>query len=82
VAFVTGTALAADCVTLFLLLPPAAALTDFVFLGAVLAVMAVMLVRANTTQERLVTALQAQLTIDSPTGLATAGRSTAPSRRQ
>jgi diguanylate cyclase (GGDEF)-like protein len=71
VALVTVTALVADCVTLVLLLPPAAALTDFVFVGAVLSVMAVMLVRANTTQERLVRALQEQLTVDSLTGLAT-----------
>jgi diguanylate cyclase (GGDEF)-like protein len=47
------------------------ALTDLVFVGAVLAVMAVLLVRANTTQERLVSALQAQITVDSLTGLAT-----------
>jgi diguanylate cyclase (GGDEF)-like protein len=71
VALVTGTALVADCVTLFLMLPSAAALTDFVFVGAALVVMAVMLVRANSTQERLVAALQAQLTVDSLTGLAT-----------
>jgi diguanylate cyclase (GGDEF)-like protein len=71
VALVTVSALAADGVTLFLLLPPTLALTDLIFFGAVLAVMAVLLVRANATQERLVTALKAQITVDSLTGLAT-----------
>jgi diguanylate cyclase (GGDEF)-like protein len=71
VALVTASALAADCVALFLLLPPADALTDFVFFGALLVVMATMLLRANVTQERLVAALQAQITVDSLTGLAT-----------
>ena len=70
-ALVTVAALAAEGTTLFLLLPPAAALNDFVFFGAVLVVMAVLLVRANAKQERLVTALHAQLTVDSLTGLAT-----------
>ncbi|GAA3167901.1 hypothetical protein GCM10010531_20870 [Blastococcus jejuensis] len=71
VALVTGTALIADGATLFALMPAPAAFTDFVFFGAVLAVMAVMLLRANRTQERLVAALQQQLTIDALTGLAT-----------
>jgi diguanylate cyclase (GGDEF)-like protein len=71
VVLVTAFAVSADSVTLFLLLPPAAAATDAVFFGAVLVVMAGMLVRANTTQERLVLALQEQLTVDSLTGLAT-----------
>jgi diguanylate cyclase (GGDEF)-like protein len=71
VALVTAAALAADGVALFLLLPSTVALTDLIFFGAVLAVMAVLLVRANATQERLVTALKAQITIDSLTGLAT-----------
>jgi diguanylate cyclase (GGDEF)-like protein len=71
VALVTVSALAADGATLFQLLPPTAALTDLVFFGAVLAVMAVLLVRANATQERLVSALKAQITVDSLTGLAT-----------
>jgi diguanylate cyclase (GGDEF)-like protein len=70
-ALVIATALAADGVTLFLLLPTAAALNDLVFFGAVLAVTAAMLVRANTKQERLVSALQTQITVDSLTGLAT-----------
>lgn len=71
VALVTGTALAADFVTLFLLLPPADAFTESFFFGAVLAGVAVMLLRANATQERLVAALQTQVTVDSLTGLAT-----------
>jgi diguanylate cyclase (GGDEF)-like protein len=71
VAVVTAAALFGDALTLFALLPATAALTDFVFFGAVLAVMALMLVRANGTQERLVAALQEQATVDSLTGLAT-----------
>ena len=51
VALVTAMAVSADTATLFLLLPPSAAATDAVFFGAVLVVMAVMLVRANATQE-------------------------------
>jgi len=69
VALVTGTALVADGVTLFLLSPPAAAATDLVFVGAALVVLAVMLVRAANTQERLVAALQQQARVDSLTGL-------------
>jgi diguanylate cyclase (GGDEF)-like protein len=71
VALVTACAVSADAATLFLMLPPAAAVTDALLFGAVLVVMAGMLVRANTNQERLVTALQEQLTVDSLTGLAT-----------
>ena len=69
VALVTALALLGDALTLFLLLPVAAAVTDFVFFGAVLAVMAVMLTRANGVQERLITALQEQARVDSLTGL-------------
>jgi len=71
VALVTSVALGADSLTLFVLLPPSAAFVDSVFFGAVLAVMAVMLARANGRQERLVTALREQATVDSLTGLAT-----------
>lgn len=70
VVLVTTAALAADCATLFLLLPAPAALSDFLFFGAVLAIMATMLVRSLRVQERLVEALQEQLTVDSLTGLA------------
>jgi diguanylate cyclase (GGDEF)-like protein len=69
VVLVTGMAVLADGVTLFLLIPAAQAATDFVFFGAVLVVMAVMLVRASATQERLVEALQEQARVDSLTGL-------------
>lgn len=71
VALVTAFAVSADATTLFLLLPPSAAATDAVFFGAVLVVMAAMLVRANGTQQKLIIALQEQLTVDSLTGLAT-----------
>lgn len=71
VAVVTGAALLVNLLALLLLLPPAAALTDATFFGAVLVVIASLLVRANRTQERLVEALQRQLTVDSLTGLAT-----------
>jgi diguanylate cyclase (GGDEF)-like protein len=69
VTLVTALALAGDAVTLFLLMPAAAAVTDFVFFGAVLVVMAVMLTRANGVQERLVSALQEQARVDALTGL-------------
>jgi diguanylate cyclase (GGDEF)-like protein len=71
VVLVTAAALVADVLTLFLQLPAAAAITDLVFFGAVLVVMAWLLVRANERQERLVAALREQLTVDSLTGLAT-----------
>ncbi|MGY1837594.1 diguanylate cyclase [Blastococcus sp. SYSU DS0510] len=71
VVVVTAVALAAELLTLLVLLPPAAALADFVFVGALLVAMASLLVRANRTQEVLVDALQRQLTVDSLTGLAT-----------
>ncbi len=71
VALVTGAALASDLVTLVHLLPLAAALNDFTFFGAVLAVNALLLARPNRAQERLVDALQRQVTVDSLTGLAT-----------
>nr|WP_239521651.1 GGDEF domain-containing protein [Geodermatophilus sabuli] len=69
VTLVTGAALAADGLTLFRYLPAAAALTDLLFFGAVLVVMAVMLVRANRVQEQLVVALQEQASRDALTGL-------------
>lgn len=69
VVLVTGTAVCADCISLFLLLPPGEAVTDVVFFGAVLVVMAVMLVRANGVQDRLVEALQEQARVDALTGL-------------
>ncbi|SEM02399.1 diguanylate cyclase (GGDEF) domain-containing protein [Blastococcus sp. DSM 46786] len=71
VVLVTASALAADLMTLLVLLPTPAALADFLFFGALLVAIAALLVRANRTQERLVAALQRQLTVDSLTGLAT-----------
>lgn len=71
VVLVTACALVADLLTLLVLLPAAAAMADFVFFGALLVVIAVLLVRANRTQDQLVDALQRQLTVDSLTGLAT-----------
>lgn len=69
VALVTALALVGDGVTLFLLLPLPEAVTDFVFFGSVLVVMAVMLTRANGVQERLVVALREQVRVDALTGL-------------
>jgi len=71
VVLVTTTAVLGNGITLVLILPLDAAMTDVVFFGAVLVVMAVMLVRANATQARLVAALREQLTVDALTGLAT-----------
>jgi diguanylate cyclase (GGDEF)-like protein len=69
VVLVTGAALIGDGVTVFWLRPVGPAATDLFFFGAVLVVMAVVLVRAGTTQERLVAALQEQAAVDSLTGL-------------
>lgn len=69
VALVTALALLGDALTLVLLMPLAAAVTDFVFFGSVLVGMAVMLTRANGVQERLVTALREQARVDALTGL-------------
>ena len=57
-------AVVTDAVTLFALLPPAAALTDAVFFGAVLAVISVFMVRADRVQQRLVRALEEQARVD------------------
>jgi diguanylate cyclase (GGDEF)-like protein len=69
VVLVTATAVVANGGALLLLLPVDAAMTDLVFFGAVLVVMAVMLVRAGAVQERLVVALREQARLDSLTGL-------------
>lgn len=66
---VTAAAALSDAATLFPLLPLDVAATDLVFFGAVLVVMASMLVRAGRVQDRLVAALQEQATVDSLTGL-------------
>ena len=69
VALVTVLAIGGDGIVLFHLEPLANALTDLSFFGAVLAVMAVMLVRAGETQDRLVAMLKQQAGVDSLTGL-------------
>jgi diguanylate cyclase (GGDEF)-like protein len=69
VILVTGAAVWSDCVALFMLLSPTEAATDVLFFGAVLVVMAVMLVRANGVRDRLVDALQEQARVDALTGL-------------
>jgi diguanylate cyclase (GGDEF)-like protein len=69
VILVTGTAVLADCVVLFILQPVAEAAPDLLFFGAVLVVTAVMLARANGLQERLVAELQGQARVDALTGL-------------
>lgn len=71
VVVVTTAAVLGNGTSLLLILPFEAAMTDFMFFGAVLVVMAVMLVRANATQTHLVAALQEQLMVDALTGLAT-----------
>jgi diguanylate cyclase (GGDEF)-like protein len=69
VTVVTVVAIAGDAIVLFQLEPVGDAVSDLSFFGAVLAVMAVMLVRSGETQERLVALLHHQATVDSLTGL-------------
>nr|WP_164701786.1 GGDEF domain-containing protein [Modestobacter sp. KNN46-3] len=69
VVLVTAVALAGDAVVLFHLQPAGHAVSDLSFFGAVLVVMATMLVRAGDTQTRLVAQLQQQAATDSLTGL-------------
>jgi diguanylate cyclase (GGDEF)-like protein len=69
VTLVTATAVIGDLTGLFLLLPVADALTDGLMFGSVIVVMAMMLTRANTRQERLVVALETQARVDALTGL-------------
>ena len=69
VTIVTGAAVGADAVTVFLLEPVAKAAIDFTFFGAVLVVMGGMLLRAGLVQDRLVGALQEQARVDALTGL-------------
>jgi diguanylate cyclase (GGDEF)-like protein len=69
VALVTGLALVTDAVVLGLLLPLTAAVTDLVFFGTVLVVIAAMLVRAGDEHERLVAVLNQHASVDSLTGL-------------
>jgi diguanylate cyclase (GGDEF)-like protein len=67
----TVVAVAAGGIMLFDSAPPKAALTDFVFFGAMLGVIGLLLTRATGQQERLVRALQAQAGVDALTGLVT-----------
>jgi diguanylate cyclase (GGDEF)-like protein len=69
VVMVTGTTVLADAGTLLYLLPVREALTNLVFVGAVLVLMAAVLCRAAVRQEHLVAALQAQAQVDTLTGL-------------
>jgi diguanylate cyclase (GGDEF)-like protein len=69
VVLATSIAVVADALSLYLLLPAEAATTSLLFFGAVLVVMAVMLVRGNERQEQLVAALQEQARVDALTGL-------------
>jgi diguanylate cyclase (GGDEF)-like protein len=62
-------ALAGITATGVVLLPLAAALTDLVFFGAVLVVVASVVFRAAATQAQLVTALHEQAQVDALTGL-------------
>jgi diguanylate cyclase (GGDEF)-like protein len=69
VTLVTALAVGGDGIVLFHLEPVSNAVTDLSFFGAVLAVMAVMLVRAGETQDGLVAMLKQQAGVDSLTGL-------------
>ena len=69
VAVVAVTAVVGDLTGLLLMVHVADALTDGLLFGSVIVVMAVMLTRANTRQERLVVALETQARVDALTGL-------------
>jgi diguanylate cyclase (GGDEF)-like protein len=66
---VTAAAVVADALTVVLIQPLERALTDLVFFGAVLVLMAVLLGRSTAVQERLVTTLREQARVDALTGL-------------
>jgi diguanylate cyclase (GGDEF)-like protein len=70
-AAVTGTAIVVDGAFLLRTEERAEALTDLLFIGVVLVVMTVLLIRAVDGQERLVRALERQAAVDSLTGLVT-----------
>ncbi|WP_336033425.1 GGDEF domain-containing protein [Geodermatophilus sp. FMUSA9-8] len=69
VAVVTAAAVVANAVVVPLLLPLETALSDVLLTGVVLTVVASMLERAGSVQERLVEALEQQATVDTLTGL-------------
>ncbi len=64
-------ALAGDATVTFALLSPVRALTDLCYVGATLAAITVLLVRAGQQQDRLTTELRRQAAIDPLTGLVT-----------
>lgn len=70
-AGVTGLALLTEAVVLFSLEPPAVAAMDLMFIGVLLVLMTVLLVRAGDRQARLVAALEQQAAVDALTGLVT-----------
>ena len=69
VTLVTLVAVGLDAAVLLHLEDLDSAITDITFFGAVLVVIAVMLVRAGEQQERLIAMLQQQASVDSLTGL-------------
>lgn len=71
VALVTLLAVLGNAWVVFSLLPPGRAVTDLAYIGAMLAVVAAVLVQAGERQDRLVTQLTAQAAVDALTGLAT-----------
>lgn len=71
VALVTLLAVLGNAWVVFSLLPPGRAATDVAYIGAMLAVVAAVLVQAGERQDRLVRQLTAQAAVDALTGLAT-----------
>ena len=69
VTVVTATAVLANAVVVPLLVPLEVAVSDVLLTGTVLTVVAYMLERAGSVQERLVEALEQQATVDTLTGL-------------
>ncbi|GEA87790.1 GGDEF domain-containing protein [Cellulomonas cellasea] len=71
VALVTVLAVLGNAWVVFTLLPPGRAATDLAYIGAMLTVLAAVLVQAGERQDRLVTRLTEQAAVDPLTGLAT-----------
>ncbi|WP_448611122.1 GGDEF domain-containing protein [Geodermatophilus sp. URMC 60] len=71
VALVTGAAVVGDGITQLVLQPVEPAVHDLLVVGSVLVVAAVILLRAASMQDRLVSALQRQADVDPLTGLVT-----------
>jgi diguanylate cyclase (GGDEF)-like protein len=70
-AAVTGLALVTEATVLFSLERPAVAAIDLMFIGALLVLTTVLLVRAGDRQARLVATLEQQAAVDALTGLVT-----------